>query len=88
MSCFKNIINYICSFFSCCRKEKDEDPRKYTYYKLDNTSFYNNNLYKELTFENLKHHNERNNCYKRISDENNTDSLESICYENYYDNIN
>ena len=25
---------------------------------------------------------------KRISDETNTDSLESICYENYYENVN
>ena len=89
MNYCKKFIKSISNFFSCFRKQKEEDPRKYTYYKLDNTSFYNNTLYKELTFENLKQHNEKNNCYKRINNDGNfSESIDSLCHENYYDNVN
>ena len=90
MNWCKKFMNYITNFFSCCKAKKEEDPRDYTYYKMDNSYVNENPLYKELTFENLKYHNDINNCYKRKNELNyhSSESLESICHENYYDNMN
>ena len=90
MNWCKKFIKYMNNIFSCCKAKKEEDPRNYTYYKMDNSYVNENPLYRELTFENVKSHNHINNCYKRKNEVNYTssESLDSLCYENYYDNIN